>query len=225
MDEGVRAALLAAAHTIARSRLSDAFGHLSIRLSPTTLAITPARPLGLLTASDQPIAIDMNGAELPPGAPKEAWIHLALMNGNPGVGAVCRAQPPHVAAFSALGQNLALLNGHAAVMGPVTSYADSRLVRDAAAGARVQEAIGDADIVILVGNGAVTQGIDVAHAVARMWLLERTAELNLRAYAAGTPTGISAAEGDWWRQRSSELLPRIYSYLTHTHTHGKIYDD
>lgn len=217
MDIDVRVALLEAAHTVARSQLSDAFGHLSVRLSPTTLAITPARPLGFLTASDQPVPIDMNSAELPPGAPKEGWIHLALMNGNPRVGAVCRAQPPHVAAFSALGQDLALLNGHAALMGTVACYPDSRLVRDAVAGRDVKEAIGHADIAVLAGNGAVTQGADIAHAVARMWLLERTAELNLRAYAAGTPTGISAAERDWWRQQSAELLPRIYSYLVLTY--------
>jgi len=61
----------------------------------------------------------------------------------------------------------------------------------------------------------VTRGVDMAHAVARMWLLERTAELNLRACAAGRSVGISSAEKNWWGQ-SSGLLPRIYTYVAGT---------
>lgn len=216
LDSQSQTQLLTAARTIARFGLSDAFGHLSIRDSADTLIITALKPLALLTEADQPTMINFDASALPPGAPKEAWIHLALMRDRPGVGAVCRAQPPQVAAFTALNHDLDQLNGHAAMLGEVAIYPDSRLIRDADSGARVGAAIGNADVVVLRGNGAVTRGADLAQAVARMWLLERTAELNLRAHAAGSPIAISPDEAAWWREQAAELLPRIYHYLTQT---------
>lgn len=216
MDE-VSTALLDAARVVARSGLSDAFGHVSLRTSEATLAITPVMPLGLLRPGFTPVTIELDATELPPAAPKEAWIHLALMRERPDIGAVCRAQPPSVAAVSALDRALLPLSGHGAVLGPVAVYPASFLIRDAAAAAEVAAATGRADAVILRGNGAVTRGADLSQAVGRMWLLERLADLSLRAWAAGTPSALPVAERDWWHAQAGELLPRIYAYLVNTH--------
>ncbi|WP_291053009.1 class II aldolase/adducin family protein [Herbiconiux sp.] len=213
MDDDVQDRLTEAAHAVAAAGLVDAFGHLSVRTAAGAFAITPPRPLGSLSTGSTLTSVPLDAAELPDGAPKEAWIHTALYDRRPGIGAVCRAQPPKLAAFAALGRELPALNGHAAMLGPVAVHHDSRLVRDAAGGAAVARSAGDADAIILLGNGAVTRGRDLAEAVARMWLLERTAELALRALAAGDPQTIPLDEQEWWRDRAAELLPRIYTHL------------
>lgn len=221
MDDDVQNRLIEAAHAVAAAELVDAFGHISVRLTsggPATpasgaFAITPPTPLGALSTEAAITTVPLDADELPSGAPKEAWIHSALYAGRQDVGAVCRAQPPKLAAFAALDRDLLPLNGHAAMLGPVAVHHDSRLVRDAAGGAAVARSAEDADAIILLGNGAVTRGRDLAEAVARMWLLERTAELNLRALAAGDPHPLPRDEQEWWRDRAAELLPRIYTHL------------
>ena len=214
MSVDVQTRLIEAGHAVARAGLVDAFGHLSLRTSPERFAITPPTPLSRLSAGDSFAEVPLAAAELPSAAPKEAWIHVALYQGRPDVGAVCRAQPPKLAAFAALDRELLALNGHAALLGPVAVHDDSRLVRDAAGGAAVARSIGEADAIVLRGNGAVTRGRDLPEAAARMWLLERAAELNLLALAAGEPQALAPDEQLWWRQCAEELLPRIFTYLT-----------
>jgi HCOMODA/2-hydroxy-3-carboxy-muconic semialdehyde decarboxylase len=214
--------LLEAAAVVAGAGLTDAFGHLSVRTSPDELTITPPVALSTLTAAHGLAILTLGSAELPAAAPKEAWIHLALAEARSDIGAICRAQPPAVAALVAAGRPVLPLNGHGSFLGEtVPVYEDSRLIRDARSAAAVSRTLGDSNAVILHGNGAVTTGPDLASAVALMWVLEKTAELNLRALAAGTPHPLPPGEQSWWRERSTELLPRIYTYLTHTYRKGQ----
>jgi ribulose-5-phosphate 4-epimerase/fuculose-1-phosphate aldolase len=209
--------LIQAGTVVAAAGLSDAFGHVSVRTSPTTLTITPPVALSLLTDQHEFAELTIGSDELPSAAPKEAWIHLAIAEDRPGVGAICRAQPPAVAALVAAGQPVLPLNGHGSFLGEsVPVYEDSRLIRDAASARAVSQALGDSNAVILRGNGAVTTGPDLASAVALMWVLEKTAQLNLSARAAGTPHPLPAEEQAWWRERASELLPRMFTYLATT---------
>ncbi|WP_167048197.1 class II aldolase/adducin family protein [Salinibacterium sp. ZJ454] len=207
---------------VAAFGLSDAFGHLSVRSSAHALTITPPVPLSLLTDQDEYPELSLDATELPPAAPKEAWIHLAIAEARPEVGAICRAQPPAVAALVAAGQPVLALNGHGSFLGEtVPVYPDSRLIRDADSASRVSETLGESTAVILRGNGAVTTGPDIASAVALMWVLEKTAQLNLAALGAGTPHPLPLDEQSWWRDRATELLPRIYNYLTTTYRKGQ----
>lgn len=205
--------LRAAARAVAAWGLSDAFGHVSVRTGETEALITPPLPLGAISDDTAlvPLPLDL-AAPLPDAAPKEAWLHVALMQ-DPGTGAVCRAQPPGVAAVAALGIPFPVLAGHGAMLGPVAVHDDSRLVRDAATAAQVASALGDSRAVVLRGNGAVTRGPDLASAVAAMWVLERSADLALRALAAGTPHELPDDQIAWWRDRAVELLPRIAAHL------------
>jgi ribulose-5-phosphate 4-epimerase/fuculose-1-phosphate aldolase len=214
--------LLDAAAVVAGAGLTDAFGHLSVRISADELAITPPVALSALTAKHSLATLTVGSVDLPGAAPKEAWIHLALAEGRPDIGAICRAQPPAVAALVAAGQPVLPLNGHGSFLGEtVPVYDDSRLIRDANSAAAVRRTMGASNAVILRGNGAVTTGPDLASAVALMWVLEKTAELNLRALAAGTPHPLPLDEQSWWRDRATELLPRIYTYLTTTYRKGQ----
>jgi HCOMODA/2-hydroxy-3-carboxy-muconic semialdehyde decarboxylase len=209
--------LIEAGAVVASAGLSDAFGHVSVRTSPTTLTITPPVALSLLTDEHEFAELTIGAGGLPAAAPKEAWIHLAIAEARPEVGAICRAQPPAVAALVAAGQPVLPLNGHGSFLGEsVPVYDDSRLIRDADSARAVSDVLGDANAVILRGNGAVTTGKDLASAVALMWVLEKTAQLNLSARAVGTPHPLPADEQAWWRERSAELLPRIFNYLKNT---------
>lgn len=217
-----QAALLDAASVVAGAGLTDAFGHLSMRTATNEWTITPPVALSALTADHRFSHLSPGADELPAAAPKEAWIHLALAESRPEIGAICRAQPPAVAALVAAGQPVLPLNGHGSFLGEsVPVYDDSRLIRDAASASAVRDTMGASNAIILRGNGAVTVGPDLASAVALMWVLEKTAELNLRALAAGTPHPLPADEQSWWRERATELLPRIYNYLTHTYRKGQ----
>lgn len=213
-DEDARLALTRAAHVVAGAGLADAFGHVSIR-SGDALLITAPAPLGFQQPTDASL-VSLGVDELPPGVPKEAWIHLAIARSDPSAGAICRAQPRAVARAVAAGRDIRPLDGHGAMLGPlVPVYADSRLVRDLPSGDAVSAALGDAPAVILRGNGAVTRGINLASAVARMWLLERSAELVLAAPADAQ--SLREDEQRWWRERDVELLPRMYDFLVRTH--------
>lgn len=212
--------LIRAAHIVAGEQLSDAFGHISIRAAPDELSITPPVPLGALSDDAKLATLSVTSSALPPGSPREAWIHQAIAAERPEVGAIVRAQPPMVAALVASGQPLRPLHGHGAFLGdPVPVHNDSRLIRDPDSAREVARTLGSGSAIIFRGNGAVTAAPTLEQAVALMWVLERSAELNLRAHSAGgSPVVLSTEEQHWWAERGDELLPRIYRYLESEHT-------
>lgn len=214
-----RAALVPAALALAGEGLVNAFGHVSVRLDSDRVAITPPKPLGSVRPEDEIAVVRLDVAELPAGIPKEAWIHLAILRARPDVGAVCRAQPEYVTAVTAAGVPIRPLHGQGSFVGDrVPVFADPRLVRDAERAEHLAEALGEAEALVMRGNGAITTGADVGQAVARMWVLEKSARLNAMAAAAGTPEPLSVEEQDAWRAAGPELLARIWNHLITTHS-------
>lgn len=227
MSDDARAGLIEASHVVAGSGLADAFGHVSIRARESLLLTAPV-PLAFQRPDDLTL-VALDSTSLPAGVPKEAWIHLAVARADAATGAICRAQPRAVARAIAAQLRIRPLDGQGALLGPfVPVYDDSRLVRDEPTGATVAGVMADSPAVILRGNGAVTRGRDLAGAVARMWLLERSAELALA--ADPDAPDLPSEEQAWWRERDAELLPRIYDYLIRTYAdqqarQGRIEDD
>jgi HCOMODA/2-hydroxy-3-carboxy-muconic semialdehyde decarboxylase len=212
VDAAASARLRRVARVVAAHRLSDAFGHVSVRLDDETFLITPPRPLGLLGEHDLPVVMRVSAEELAPGAPNEAWIHREIYTRRPEVGAIVRAQPRAVAAAVVAGDEIGPISGHGAVLGgTVPVFADSQLVRTAERARALADAQGDADVVALRGNGAVTVAATPEVAVALMWVLERTAEIVLA--SGGRAVALPALEQEHWRGLGPELLPRIYAYL------------
>src|SRR5258708_35377854 len=64
------------------------------------MLITPAADLATV-AGAAVIEVPLTAAALPPGAPAEAWAHLALYRARGDAGAVARAQPPGAFAAAA----------------------------------------------------------------------------------------------------------------------------
>jgi ribulose-5-phosphate 4-epimerase/fuculose-1-phosphate aldolase len=170
--------------------------------------------LGSLGPDESPLEVSLAGDELPEGVPGEAWIHWAIYNSRPDVGGICRAQPPISTALASAGVPIRPLHGQGAFLGEeVPVYDDARLIRGREAGEALAERLGDAGGIIMRGNGAVTVGKSIGAAVARMWVLEVSAEINRTATTVGTPQVLSEEEFSYWESVSEEILERIWSYL------------
>ena len=206
--------VIAAAHALDAAGLVTAFGHVSFRDGQDGFRITPPKPLGSLEPDESLLAISLGGDELPKGVPGEAWVHWAIYESRPDVGGICRAQPPISTAVTSAGLPIRPLHGQGAFLGEeVPVYDDARLIRGREAGEALAEDLGNAGGIVMRGNGAVTVGASVGTAAARMWVLERSAEMNQVAASAGTPHPLGEEEFTYWESVSEEILERIWSYL------------
>ncbi len=207
--------ILGAAHALAAEGLVTAFGHVSVREEEQdSFLITPPRPLGSLEPDDKLLEVSLAEDELPEGVPGEAWIHWAVYKSRPDVEGICRAQPPISTALASAGVSIRPLHGQGAFLGEeVPVYDDARLIRDREAGEALAERLGSVGGIIMRGNGAVTVGSSLGAAVARMWVLEVSAEINRTAATVGAPQVLNEEEFSYWESVSEEILERIWSYL------------
>lgn len=206
--------VIAAARALDAAGLVTAFGHVSFRDGQDGFRITPPKPLGSLEPDESLSEVSLAEGELPEGVPGEAWIHWAIYKSRPDLGGICRAQPAVSAALASAGVPIRPLHGQGAFLGEeLPVYDDARLIRDREAGEALAEDLGNAGGIVMRGNGAVTVGTSVGAAVARMWVLERSAEMNQMAASAGTPQPLGEEEFAYWESVSEEILERIWSYL------------
>jgi HCOMODA/2-hydroxy-3-carboxy-muconic semialdehyde decarboxylase len=216
LDEpGERREVAEAAQVLSRLGLVTAYGHVSARAGAAML-ITPAADLVTATASTV-IAVPLDAAALPPGAPAEAWVHLALYRARPDAAAIARAQPASAFAAAAVSRSLPPLYGQAAWLGESVPVHDSAiLLRSAELAGQAARSLPAGEALLLRGNGALTLGATPGIAVARMWLLSAACDAFVAARAAGQPgqvTGLSAGEIASWRAVRDELLPRLWQHL------------
>lgn len=216
----MRTELVEAARALSALGLVTAYGHVSARAGAGVL-ITPAADLGIV-AADGLVEVPLDAQAVPPGAPAETWIHLALYRSRPDAVSIARAQPPPAfAAAAALSAGVAADGGKVAVLVPVHGQAvwlgeavpvhgDARLLRTAELAAAAAAGLPAGEALLLRGNGAVTLGDSPGLAVARMWLLAAACETWL---AAPSARPLSAAEIESWRAVGPELLPRLWAHL------------
>ena len=115
-----------AARVLSALGLVTAYGHVSARAG-TAMLITPAADLATVTGSTL-VEVPLTAAALPPGAPAEAWAHLALYRARSDAGAIARAQPPAAFAAAAAAAALLPLHGQAAWLGASVPVHDSALL-------------------------------------------------------------------------------------------------
>jgi HCOMODA/2-hydroxy-3-carboxy-muconic semialdehyde decarboxylase len=204
-----------AALVLAGLGLVTAFGHVSARMDGAML-ITPAADLADVTEGGL-IRVPMEVAALPPGAPAEAWAHLALYQRRADADAVARAQPASAFAAGAAARAAGAiwpLYGQAAWLGErVPVHDDARLLRSPGLAEAAAMSLPDGEALLLRGNGALTLGATPGLAVARMWILSAACQTFLDAGAGGAVTRLSAAETESWRAVGGELLPRLWRHL------------
>ena len=206
-------AVVGAARVLAALGLVDAFGHVSARAGDAVL-ITPPAALDQVEGADL-LLVPIDSAELPPAAAPETWLHLAIYRARPDVAAVVRAQPESTLAVGAENTELAPLNGQAAWLGrrlPV--HPVPRLLRTADLAAAAAQTLGEADAMVLRGNGAVTTGAGPGVAVARMHVLATACRVHATARDA---VPLDDDDITAWRAAAPPLLDRLWLHLARTH--------
>jgi ribulose-5-phosphate 4-epimerase/fuculose-1-phosphate aldolase len=197
---------------LSRLGLVTAYGHVSARTGASML-ITPAADLGTVTEATV-VELPLAASSLPPAAPAEAWVHLALYRARPDAGSIARAQPASAFAAAATTTSLAPLHGQAAWLGESVPVHDSaHLLRSAELAERAARTLPTGEALLLRGNGALTLGATPGVAVARMWLLAAACEAFMTARAAGRVTPLTVEEIASWRAVADELLPRLWQHL------------
>lgn len=130
----------------------------------------------------------------------EWHLHAACYKARPDVRAVLHAHPPHATAFGlarvplgtpalpemvvSLGASLPLLD-YAPPKSPAQDEAIARALTD-----------GDADALLLAGNGVLVVGADLEQAYLRLELVEHYAKILVAARALGGVTPLPAADVD-----------------------------
>jgi HCOMODA/2-hydroxy-3-carboxy-muconic semialdehyde decarboxylase len=207
-----RTAVVEAAHALTRLGLVTAYGHVSARAGASML-ITPAADLATVTEPSV-VEIPLDASSLPPAAPAEAWIHLALFRARPDAGAIARAQPAGAVAAAATTTSLVPLHGQAAWLGEsVPVYDGAHLLRSADLAEPAARRLPAGEALLLRGNGALTLGASPGLAVARMWLLSAACDAFVAARAAGQVKPLTVEEIASWRAVGDELLPRLWRHL------------
>lgn len=217
MSTDLHRGVAAAARVLAALGLVDAFGHVSARVGETVLVTPPIAPADV--DADGLVAVPLDAAELPAGAPPETWLHLAVYRARPDVGAVARAQPESALVVGAEVTELAPVHGQAAWLGRrVPVHPVPRLLRTAALGTHAAASLGAADAMVLRGNGAVTTGTHPGIAVARMHLLDTACRVWARTRA---PAILDDEDVAAWRAAAPPLLERLWTHLSRTDPGGK----
>jgi L-ribulose-5-phosphate 4-epimerase len=220
----VRATVATGCRVLAANGHSDyIWGHLSARDPDGRGLWMKASGLGLEEiTTDDVVLVDDDGDVIEGGGSRHSeWpLHAEVMARRPDVGAVVHTHPPHAVALAAAGVELeAVSNLGTFFVPPAVPRFDltTQLIRDAALGAAVAEALGDHDVLFLVNHGIVAVGADVRAAVIRAVLLEAACRDQLLARGfGGTPSSPSSDEALQKAEVFSSRIDPLWQYLVRT---------
>lgn len=193
----LRADVLAACKVLTFFRIVEGFGHVSARVGAERILITPRCALGLVTEA-QLIELDLEGRQLAGEGrpPLEVPMHLAVYRQRPEVAAITRGHPRNVAVYACAGEPLRVAHGFGANLGAeVPVFREPYLVTAGDMADGLAAALGGGEALILQSNGMLAVGQSVKHACVQALFLEETAELQLRALAAGLKPQVYSAQG------------------------------
>jgi HCOMODA/2-hydroxy-3-carboxy-muconic semialdehyde decarboxylase len=212
-EDDLRKDIAAAGRAFSRLNYVHAFGHVSLRLEDSLL-ITPTRPpLAVQRAADI-MEVDFDGKVMSGDAaarPIEVFLHIGIYKSRAAVGAICRTHAPCASTWPAKGEAPAIQHGFGGIARAVATYEACDLIHTAELGAEAATRLGDADALILRGNGVLTVGRTLAEAAARMWSLEERCAQALRQGAHPSPFSAEdlAARSRWYPAESE----RIWTWL------------
>jgi HCOMODA/2-hydroxy-3-carboxy-muconic semialdehyde decarboxylase len=202
----------------------DGFGHVSARHPTNPNHFLMARSLApaLVTAEDMMEfdldgnAVDMRGRSVF----LERFIHSEIYRARPDVMAVVHTHSPGVVPFTvsqvplrAVYHNAAFLAAGAPVWDIRKDFGETdMLVRNAAIGKTLAQALGDRPVVLMRGHGDVTVGPAVKVAVFRAYYTDVNARLQAQAVAlGGEPNYLTPAEGAKADATNLVVLDRVWN--------------
>lgn len=164
-------------------------GNLSVRVGDQVL-ITPSQVAYETLRPVQIASLDLAGVG-GNNPSSERAVHLAIYAARPDVRAIIHAHPVNACALAVNREGLpAILDEVMPVLGgdvAVARYAPSGSQELAA---NAVAALAERQGVLLANHGSVTVGHDLAEALYRLEVLERTAQVYLLARLAGKPTTV-----------------------------------
>jgi ribulose-5-phosphate 4-epimerase/fuculose-1-phosphate aldolase len=123
-------------------------------------------------------------------------MHVAVYRRRPDVQAIARGHPRNVAAYACAGAPLKVAHGFGANLGAeVPVFREPYLITGGELAEGVAKTLAGGEAVILQGNGMLAVGQSVRHACVQALFLEETAELQLKAQAAGLTPQFYSEEG------------------------------
>lgn len=201
------------ARAFSRLKYVHAFGHVSQRLEGSLL-LTPTRPPLATQSADDILEVDFDGKVLSGDAkarPIEVFLHTGIFEARADVTAICRTHAPWASVWPANGEAPAIQHGFGGLVNSVAAYDGCDLIHKPELGAAVATQLGDADALILRGNGVLTVGLTLGEAAARMWSLEERCAQAWRQGADPSPFSAKdlAARARWYPAEAE----RIWTWL------------
>jgi HCOMODA/2-hydroxy-3-carboxy-muconic semialdehyde decarboxylase len=219
--ETQQAQLRMTARALGRAGLVHAYGHCSLRLDAGHFLVCAAKPMGTLTERDAGTVVPVHGP-LPDGVLGEVRIHQQVYARRAEVGALCRIMPPQVGLLALLKRTPRARHGFGAYFarpdgsGPAL-WDDPRLLRDDAAAARLADALGAGNALVMRANGAVVVGADLVEALALAWFLEEAARVETGLMALGQDgehTRLTPDETTARQVVAGRVYERMWEHLT-----------
>jgi HCOMODA/2-hydroxy-3-carboxy-muconic semialdehyde decarboxylase len=209
--------LRVAARALARGRLVHAYGHCSVRLDADRFLVCAAKPMGTILAGESGTVVPVSGP-LPDGVLGEVRIHQQIYQRRKDVGAICRIMPNDVGVLALLRRTPRPRHGFGAYFAPRPPlWDDPRLLRDDAAAARLAEALGERNAIVMRANGAVVVGSNLVEAVALSWFLEEAARVEvdlMRMGRDGDETLLTQEETLARQVTAGRVYERMWEYLS-----------
>jgi ribulose-5-phosphate 4-epimerase/fuculose-1-phosphate aldolase len=205
--------LVAANHVLVERGIVDGFGHVSVRSAVDPQKFLLARSLApaLVVLEDiQTFDLDAKTEDARPSY-LERFIHAEIYRARPDVQAVVHSHSEAIVPFSISSRRLRPVLHMAGFLHPfapvfeirsVSGEASDLLVRDAATGRALANALGDSAVALMRGHGATTVGRSLPEAVFRAVYAEVNAKAQATAAHLGTTIYLSEGEA----QTSAETV-------------------
>lgn len=205
--DALKEELVTANRILARERVVDAFGHVSVRHpdKPGSFLLSRARAPEVIEAADiTEFTLDGDTVGASPGKPySERFIHGAIYEARPEVMSVVHNHSPSVIPFSVTGTKLRPLMHMAAPIGDDipnwdirTAFGDctNLLVTSMAMGRDLAACLGGRTVALMRGHGSVVVGRSLREVVFTSVYMEMNADMQIRSLAMGDIAYLSEGE-------------------------------
>ncbi len=187
---------VAACRILVSEGVSEAAFNISCRIDAQTWMTMPVTSPTLVT--------EHNIVTGPIKGGSDNWkAHPAIYRERADVGGIVHVHPPHVVAFSTLGQEFVPVHHYGAPFhGSITTYESPGQTKSDDRAADLARQLGDNRIIMQRGHGVIAVGKDLKEAVLFVLFLEEAIKTNLLAEQMGTPKYLTV-------EQSQKIAPQI----------------
>ena len=190
--------LLTASLILDSEGLVEGYGHVSVRVpGQQAMIMTPRKGLGLLTSPDEMVVVGLDGQLIDGDETPalESIMHGEVYRQRPDVQALVRTHSEYVNIMGILGRKPRVVHGFGSFLGAeIPIMQRPLLITDVALARELAQVLGNAEAVLMRGNGDLVTGGNVAEATVKAIFLEESCRLQYLAMCAGEPQYFSDEE-------------------------------